>query len=107
MYATPHLIFNCVFAQRIWQYFEQKCNKHVALDDVILGNNLGKVDNFIMSIVCYLIYKQWLLHSLQVEPRSLDNTIEVFRRDVKCKLMVYKHLNWDSVVKEMSLLVDE
>jgi hypothetical protein len=67
--AIQHLLFSCTYAKTIWQDLEQINATNIDLQDVILSDSLSHAEMFVISLVAFFIYKEWLLCSLENRPR--------------------------------------
>ena len=67
---VTHLIYNCNYSKQIWAMVNNVLGINVTLQDVILGNNISIEENFIVSLIVYLIYKEWLTLSFKGKGRT-------------------------------------
>ncbi len=67
--SIVHLIYKCRYAANIWSIVQKCLNTEISLNDLIFGVNNNLELNFIISVVVYLIYKEWSNLSLVNERR--------------------------------------
>ncbi|MCP3887272.1 MAG: hypothetical protein GY702_00135 [Desulfobulbaceae bacterium] len=84
-----HLLFYCVYADKVWKHVEKSLHRSISVNDVILGTGLDNELIFTISLISYFIYKRWLAESFNNEVRILNNCIEVLRYFIKYKRNVY------------------
>ena len=65
----PHLLYNCVFAQEVWQFIQQQLKSNISLNMVIYGGE-NYVETYLISLISYIIYKHWLLCKINHEIRT-------------------------------------
>ena len=85
----PHLLFKCVYDETIRKTLKNVCNLSISLKDIIAGSNLNPNYNFVVSMICYCIYKSWLLHSLGIINRSIESAIYRLKSDLASKNNIY------------------
>ncbi len=85
--SIGHLIFECSYVLPIWSKVEATINKKLSLADIILGTSLSCNNNMIVSIIVYLIYKEWINTSMNnvKRPPSISmnryaNELEYYKR---------------------------
>ena len=55
------------------------------------GNCYG--NNIVITLVCFFIYKDWLVRSLDNKKRSVDFNLELFKCELKLRMDIYKKCN--------------
>ena len=55
-----HLLFECEFNKVIWAITSSVLGCNLTITEIIIGCQ-GKLENFIISLICYNIYKFWLI----------------------------------------------
>mgnify|MGYP001612861857 CR=1 FL=1 len=88
----PHLLFYCNFARMIWNELKDKCSINVDIRDIVLGDKLNDIDNFIVCSVSYFIYKRWLKNSFDNVPRENTTAMLLLKSYLNYTHDVYFHL---------------
>ena len=101
--TIEHLVFQCKYANSIWIEFRKMLDLKLELHHIVLGVQNNKRMSFLISIVAFLIYKEWLVKSMKNEERSEIPNLNVFIEDLKFKSCIYKHLGW----KDITTLIDK
>ena len=91
------MLFKCRFATNIWNDFNNIMDLNVNLESVILGTGLCNVYNHVISLITYMIYKEWLKESYENIMRPKNSCIKMFLSDLEYKANVYKHTKWTNV----------
>ena len=86
----PHLLFTCRLAQNIWTVVQTALKEKFTLSDIILGRDDTQI-NTTISIISYLIYKQWLMFKNNNKIRSWVKTTTFFKLELNDKIQVYKY----------------
>ena len=99
-----HLLFNCRYASTIWADFCLRTGITVIAEDVLFGKeDISKTDNIMINLIAYLIYKKWLLESLNNVPRQLTDNLNNFKADLVFKKSLYKYCKWYEYVEAIEL----
>ena len=90
--TLEHLLYDCRYVRPIWQCVE------VIFDTVISYRRLLGVDedfdhDNIATILCFLIYKEWLLLSLENKERNNVATLEYFKAELTLRVKFMKSVN--------------
>ena len=88
-----HLIYGCAYANEIWNFVQRHLNIDIKVTDVILGTNLSNLENNVISIIVYLIYKEWLIFSTDGKVRSNDVCWRFYRNELKWYANVYSKVS--------------
>jgi hypothetical protein len=102
--TIEHLLYQCHYAQSIWRDFLRITGVNITLADIVIGNKLNLPDNFVVTLVSYLIYKNWLRESLRNVQREQLVTINVLIPDLKYRARIYNALKWNDIVSTIDLL---
>ena len=67
-----HLIFDCKYVKPLWSIIETKLGRDISYVDIICGihENEKSFLNHLITLVSYLIYKEWMLASLKNNKRN-------------------------------------
>ena len=87
-----HLLFYCKYAKKIWKEAESILNIELSIENVIFGIDMSWVLNTVISLLCYFIYKEWLIHSLENNSRNHMYALKSFRYDFTFHHNVFKSM---------------
>jgi len=103
--TIEHLLFNCTFAKRIWIDFNTMVDFIVELTHIIFGVENNDILSFIISLISYLIYKDWLVHSMSNLPRNTNPSLDIFKSDLLYRNKIYEKLGWQNISNVLQLLL--
>ena len=86
-----HLIYNCPYAQQIWTTFTNAFGIYVTLGDVIFGQYISCEMNVMISIIVYLLYKEWLELSYDGN-RHANVSWKRYHGELKWYLKIYSEM---------------
>ena len=100
-----HLLFHCEHAQRIWQIASHSLNQQITETILVLGND-NHSTNYVISVLAYLIYKEWLINMQDNKIRSWEVTLRFLKRELKfrCYLLEYAK-KWETLQSMKDLLL--
>jgi hypothetical protein len=90
--TIKHLLFECCYAKCHWNLVNTVFNIQITYEQ-ILGLDRLFVKNEITTLVSFLIYKEWLLMSLENKKRSLPFCTHNFKYELKLRFDIYKQCN--------------
>ena len=92
-----HMLFYCEKARQIWNLIGQIFNVQMSLKHVVLTDSDNDM-SFLFSLVSFLIYKEWLLFSVNETWRT-HNIIAFLIWELKLKLKIYRKIgdNWQNI----------
>ena len=70
--TIEHLLFTCTYVTHIWRIVDSVFDINVSFETILGVDDFCEYDNNV-TIVCFLIYKEWLVLSL--ENKSRENSI--------------------------------
>ena len=85
-----HLLFSCKYARAIWKQIEYVLNIEISIESVLFGTDTRKDMNVVFSIICHLIYKEWLELSLENRERTCITGLKSIKHDLLFHRDVYK-----------------
>ena len=103
--TIEHLLYNCKYARKIWNDFMTITGLTVTLRDIILSVHDDN-HNFVLSLIAYLIYKEWLINSLSDKSRENNPSLRLFKGDLIYKREIYRHCNWTGICDLLAMLID-
>ena len=87
--SVTHLIYECQYARQIWATVERVLDTEIRLEDVVLGTDISNDTNFIVSLVVFLIYKEWLILSLENKKRKHEVSWKYLKNEINWYAQVY------------------
>jgi len=83
-----HLIFDCSYVRPLWQKFEETFDVQITFLKV-MGIEQNNHFDFLITLLSFLIYKDWLLHSLENRCRNTNMNIEFYRHELCLRYKIY------------------
>ena len=87
--TIEHLLFNCSYVKPIWSLVEETINDFVTFKRILGVDIVFKFHNFV-SVIAYIIYKEWLVHSLDNRKRGRIISTLYFKYELKIRLSIYE-----------------
>jgi len=87
--TIEHLLFECVYVKPLWTLVEGICNVTITYKTVLGLDKCFKY-NSLSSIICFLIYKEWLISSLQKKTRNTAVRLSFFKSELQLRLSIYE-----------------
>ena len=84
-----HLLYNCMYVKPIWKEFQSLFNVKISFA-TILGIDRNCEYDLIVTLVAYLIYKEWLLQSLENLQRKRNITYHFYIEELDLRWKIYK-----------------
>ena len=78
--SIEHLLYSCVYVRPLWQIVELGLDEQCEHDDII-------------TIVSFLIYKDWLLPSLQNKNRNSTIALSYFKAELTLRQQIYESVD--------------
>ena len=98
--SLEHLLFECIYVKPLWNLLENVCNVKINFK-IILGINRSFKYNSLVTIIAFLIYKEWLILSLENKKRRKNIMFSFFKKELSIRLRIYeKCTRFDSMLKE-------
>ena len=90
-----HLLFECKHVERLWTSVGEALGMNNTQDSIMCGCMDGNFygNNIIITLVCFLIYKDWLVRSLDNKKRSVDFNLELLKCELKLRMDIYEKCN--------------
>ena len=95
-----HLLFECKHVglhdvERLWRSVGEALGMNITQDSIICGCMDGNFysNNTVITLICFLIYKDWLIRSLDNKKRSVDFNRELFKCELKLRMAIYEKCN--------------
>ena len=100
--TIEHLLFSCHRAQHLWQLVKDTFDINVSFSSLICGfQNIDNQLSGTITLLSFLLYKEWLLPSLDNKQRSIAFPYHFYICELKLRAKIYSYGNNNS-----SLCVD-
>ena len=87
--TLEHLLWNCYYVRPIWNIVENVCQLNMNYR-MILGIDYAWEHDNLLTLVSFLIYKEWLLLSLENKSRGHSRMLNFFKQELTLRLQIYK-----------------
>ena len=91
-FITPqtieHLLFSCDYVKPLWRVVQSVFDIIISFESILGIDNTCDYDN-IVALVSFLIYKGWLVLSLENKSRRNINTLQYFRNELSTRMKIY------------------
>jgi hypothetical protein len=87
--SIEHLIYSCIYIQPLWNFINSIFDLNIGYKQ-ILGLDKQFNFDFVTTIVSFVIYKQWLLLSLENKKRCRKMLFPFFRTEILLRLEIYR-----------------
>ena len=100
--TIQHLLFNCHYVKPLWRVVESLCNIQVGFEVILGVHDSSDYDNLI-TVVSFLIYKEWLVLSFENDSRSKTIILQYFKNELSTRLKIYESCTRFSIKEKMNL----
>ena len=100
--TIQHLLFNCHYVKPLWRVVESLCNIQVSFEVILGVHDSSDYDNLI-TVVSFLIYKEWLVLSFENDSRSKTIVLQYFKNELSTRLKIYESCTRFSIKEKMNL----
>ena len=92
--TVQHLLFECTYVKPLWEVAEMILNTNISFSDVLCGDHCENYlfGNYICTIFAFVIYKDYLLHSLENKKRPTSCTLKYFENEICFRLEIYDRI---------------
>lgn len=87
-HTIEHMLFSCKHAKYMWQIVMTVYKINVNYQDIVCGHENQEM-RFVITIIAFLLYKEWLLPSLDVRERRPNFPITYFTHELKLRRDIY------------------
>ena len=87
--SIEHLLFNCRYAKIIWEIVEEFCGVQLSFE-IILGIENTDENDYLLTLISFLIYKDWQLSSLCNKSRPQNPILHWYKQELNVRLNIYK-----------------
>jgi hypothetical protein len=103
-----HLLFLCPHAQYIWNFVSQTLEIDLTEIDIVCGREKNDPLNYCITLIAYIIYKEWLICKDMIINRRVFNRKHFFYSELCFRVAVCKKLemNTTCIVEMVTKLID-
>ena len=87
--TIDHLLYNCNYVRPLWRLVEGKVGIIISFERILGLDPLFEYDS-ITTIISFLIYKEWLLLSLENKQRNADLNMMYYKSELQLRTEIYK-----------------
>ena len=87
--SIKHLLFECIYVKPLWEVVEKNCDFEITFDK-ILGIEECHSQDRILTLVSFLVYKEWLLFSLADKKRNSNIRLDLYKNELALRLKIYE-----------------
>ena len=91
--SISHLIFECGYTKDLWAFVNKAFNIEISIREVILGDVISDELNVVISIIVFMIYKEWLTLSLEGKERKNNPNLRYFVTELKWYKKIYEKVD--------------
>ena len=100
--TLEHLLFDCHYVKPLWRVVESLCDIQVSFHVILGVHGSSDYDNLI-TLVSFLIYKEWLVLSLENKSRSSSIVLQYFKEELSTRLKIYESCTKFTIKEKMNL----
>ena len=102
--TIEHLLFDCHYVKPLWRVVESLCDIKVSFHVILGVHGSSDYDNLI-TLVSFLIYKEWLVLSLENKSRSSSIVLQqaYFKEELSTRLKIYELCTKFTIKEKMNL----
>ena len=107
--SVSHLIYECYYAKYIWNIVQQALNMTITHDMVIFGTDLSLSINTVLSLIAYIIYKDWLVCSLEKKCRKQFPCYTTLLNEIRFRKVIYcgcDKKKWGEICNLLDQIID-
>ena len=92
--TITHLLFECQYVVGLWKCVSEALEMDIVKDNIICGCFDGdfRSNNIIITIICFLIYKDWLLNSIENRKRTTVFNMELLKSELQLRMKIYEKM---------------
>ena len=93
--TIQHLLYDCIYVKPIWDMVNRVFNTSVTFP-MLLGSDNSFQYNRICTLLAFLIYKDWLLLSLEYKSRTFPMSFIKYKAELKLRKDIYSRCKYYS-----------
>ena len=86
-----HLLYNCEIANSIWRILSKILQRNISTTDVIISEHCEPHIVDVITIICYGIFKYWILSKDTKTKRNVNTFLASLRAYINYKCMYDLH----------------
>ena len=86
--SIEHLLWKCNYVKPLWSIVEKVCDFKITYGKILGIDDCCKQDR-VLTLMSFLVYKEWLLLSLEGKKRSNNTMIQFYKRELELRLRIY------------------
>ena len=87
--TVKHLLYSCIYVKPLWRVTEIFWGVDVSFERM-LGLDVFFAHNAIVTLIGFLIYKEWLLYSLADKHRHSCIDLTLYKKEIILRVKIYK-----------------
>ena len=87
--TIEHLLYGCTYIKPLWRLIEKYLGVTIGYKQILGLDKLFKEDA-VVTIICFLIYKEWLVLSLENEKRNTHISMSYYKGELLLRTQIYK-----------------
>ena len=87
--TIEHLLWNCRYVKSLWKIVESVLDTKLNFD-LILGINNSCKEPYVLTLVSFLVYNEWLMLSLENKFRNNRIVLEYYKHELVLHLKIYE-----------------
>ena len=104
--TIEHLLWDCCYVKSLWKIVEHVCGIEISFGKVLGTDGFIGYDH-VLTLISFLIYKEWLLLSLEGKTRQRNSNLEFYQNEIELCRKIYelcsKYDIWDIEYMNISL----
>jgi hypothetical protein len=90
--TIKHLLYECQYVKPLWRKVAAFCDIDIDFM-LLLGCDIDNVYNDMISLICFLVYKEWLVLSLDNKSRIYPLVLKYYKEELNLRLAIYRRAN--------------
>ena len=87
--TIEHLLYSCIYVKPLWRVIEIYLGVDISFEHM-LGLDVFFAHNAIVTLIGFLIYKEWLLYSLADKHRRSCIDLTLYKNEIMLRVNIYK-----------------
>ena len=97
--TIEHLLYCCTYVKPLWRLIEEYLGVTIGYKQILGLDKLFKEDA-VVTIICFLIYKEWLVLSLENKKKNTHISLSYYKGESLLRTQIYtlsKSINEDHI----------
>ena len=87
--TIEHLLYDCVYVKPLWCLVDEVCIDNITFKKILELTSVFTIIT-LYQYLAFLIYKEWVLLSLQRKHRQGSIELSLYRYELQTRLKIYK-----------------